>query len=256
MGKLLIASPVPLSAVAASRGAGAANLATIDPKEVWVDSAVGTPATIDIDLGSAAWIDTIALIAVYGAAPTASWTITGGAAGYTDTTIKAAGNLRPVDAAGQYLFAVNAVWSGSPVLVRYIRISLTQPAGSPPLQIGRAMVAAAFIPTFNKEWGAGRGIIDTGSATRLPSGGIATVEGARFGTYAWTLGDLTDAEAERLYGIQREVGETLPLLVIEDHAAVAGQANRIHYGCLVSLRKFERRSPNRTRWEFTMEEWI
>lgn len=255
---LLLSSATAISAtaIAVSRGTGAGNLLTHDPKEVWADSAVGTPVSIDIDLGAVKPINTIALCAIYGAAGGATWTITAGAAGYGEQTLKASSTLRAVDAAGQAPAVSHALWLGATASVRYVRISVTQPAGNPPLKIGRVMLGAGFQPTWNKEWGSGRGVIDTGASTRLLSGGMAIVEGARLGTYAWTLGDLTDAEVETLYALQLEVGETLPVLVVEDPDATTAQRNRIHYGRLVSLRKFERRDPSLTRWEMAMEEWI
>lgn len=258
MGSLLMLSTevIDQATVAASRGAGAANLLTSDPKEVWADAAAGSAATIDIDLGAVRAIDTVALAAVYGAAAGASWTITGGVAAHDELTVKAAGALRAIDAAGAFPAVSHALWTGAAANLRYLRISLTQPGGNPALKVGRLIAGRAFRPTWNKEWGAGRGVVDTGTATRLPSGGLAMVEGARFGTYAWTLGDLTDAEVEELYALQLAVGETGPLLVVEDPDATAGQRNRIHYGRLAGLRRFDRRSANRTRWEFTVEDWI
>ena len=256
MSNILLASPLPIAGIAASRGAGAGNLVTYDPKEVWLDSAAGSAATIDIDLGSVGWIDTIALVAVYGAAAGATWSITGGSAGYAETVLKASGALRANDAYGQFPSVSHAFWYSVPWLVRYIRITVLQPAGSAPLAIGRALVSRMFMPTWNKEWGSGRGVIDTGKATRLVGGGFASVEGARLAGYSWTLGDLTDEEVETLYALQLDCGETGPLLVVEDPAATQGLRNRIHYGLFTGLRRFERRDVSLTRWELTIEEWI
>lgn len=256
---LMLSSALTNAAIGifASRGTGVANLLTHDPKEVWQDSAVGSIATITIDLGAPKSINTIALPAIYGAvANSSSWSITGGIADNTSIVIMAGGYLRAIDAAGQNPNVSHALWTGAAVTVRYVTVTVWQPGGNPALKIGRILVGDAFQPTWNKEWGAGRGVIDTGASTRLLSGGMAIVEGARLGTYQWTLGDLTDAEVEKLYALQMEVGETLPVLVVEDPAATIGQRNRIHYGRLVSLRKFERRSPGRTRWELSMEDWI
>lgn len=259
MGKLLILSSSQINAgtiIAASRGSGAANLLTHDPKEVWADSAVGSAATIDIDLGSIQTLNCVALCAVYDAVAGTSWTITGGTAGYAETTLKPAGGLRAIDAAAAAANPTHGLWLTASGNYRYIRISLTQPAGQPVLKIGRVLIGAGLQMTYGQEWGAGRGVTDTGTATRLPSGGLAMVEGARFASYAWSFGDLTEAEVEKLYGLQKDLGETLPLLVVEDPDGTAGQANRMHYGRLVSLRRFERRSVGRTRWEFTVEDWI
>lgn len=256
MGNILILSPQPISAIAASRGTGIANLLTPDPKEVWLDSAVGTAANIDIDMGSVVAVDTVLLGHVSPPAGGASWAITGGAAGYTDQVIKADGALRAIDSAGLSPTMSHGFWHGTQAYVRYLRLAITQPAGSEPLSAGVVMAGSAFLPTYNKEWGAGRRVIDTGSVTSLPSGGFAIVEGARKGGYSWTLGDLTDAEVDVLYAYQLSRGETRPFLVVEDPAATTGQRYRIHYGLLTSLRPYERRNPKQTRWEFTVEEWV
>jgi hypothetical protein len=91
MANILICPPTGIANVGASRGSGVANLLRPDPKEVWQDSAVGSAVTIDVDFGSVVAIDTIFLGAIYCPAVDATWTITGGAAGYTDVVIKAAG---------------------------------------------------------------------------------------------------------------------------------------------------------------------
>lgn len=256
MANILILNPTAVSAIAVSRGTGGANLTSFDPKEVWTDAAVGSAATIDLDLGAVKSIDTIALVAIYGPVAGATWTITGGPAGYADAVIKASSALRAIDAAGQVPSVSHALWTGAAVNVRYLRISVTQPAGNPALSIGRAICGAGFVPVWNKEWGAGRGVIDTGISTRLPSGGFAIVAGAKLGTYKWTFGDLSEAEYEALYALQSDAGETGPVLVVEDPAATTAQRNRIHYGLLRSLRPFERRNPRQTRWELNMEEWV
>lgn len=256
MANLLLASPLAIAAIAVSRGAGGGNLLSVDPKEVWSDVVVGSGATIDIDLGSVVSIDTVALVAVYNAADGATWSITGGAGGYTDAVLKASGALRANDANGQFPPVSHALWLGAPVAVRYVRITILQPAGSVPLAVGRAITSRMFTPTWNKEWGSGRSVIDTGMATRLQSGGFATVEGARLGSYSWTLGDLSDDEVDTLYALQLDCGETRPLLVVEDPAATRGLRNRIHYGLFTGLRRFERRDVSLTRWEMTVEEWI
>ena len=109
--------------------------------------------------------------------------------------------------------------------MRYIRISVTQPAGNAVLSAGVVMVGAAWRPTFNMELGHGRRVIDTGSATSLADGGFATVDGARKRQFNWTLGDLSIAETDALEELALKHGQTLPLLVVEDPAATVGQFN-------------------------------
>lgn len=256
MANILILKPTGITSIAASRGSGPGNLLTADPKEVWVDSADGSVVNIDIDMGAVVPIDTILLGHITPPAAGAIWTITGGVAAYTTGVLKASGPLRAIDASGQFPGMSHAFWTGAQQGLRYIRLAITQSAGAGPLSAGVVMLGAAFTPAYNKEWGAGRRVIDTGSATALPGGGFSIVDGARKRSFSWTLGDLSTDEIEVLEAIALDRGETAPLLVVEDPAATTAQRSRIHYGLLQGLRQFERRNVKQTRWEFTVEEWI
>lgn len=256
MGKLLILVPTSLANFAVSRGTGGENLLRPDPKEVWLDSAVGTAATIDLDLGAATAIDTVFLGCIWNAHADASWTITGGVAGYAEVVLKAAGALRVPERAGRRSPFTHAFWHGDDALVRYLRISITQPAGQPAISVGALMVGQAFVPSYNQEWGAGRSVKDTSVVARLPSGSVATVEGARYGSYKFSLGDLTTDEADYLYELQLDRGESRRLLVVEDPDQTTGLRNRLHYGLLSGLRPFERRNPAQTRWEFQVDDLV
>lgn len=255
MSNMLILAALPMSSVTSPRGTGAANLATPDPKEAWVDSAVGTDAVIEIDLGSVQSIDTIFLGYVSPPTAGATWSVLTGVAAHGEAYMVTTRALRAVDRAGAAPALSHALYTGAAVYARYVRIYVNQPAGNPVLSIGNVLIGKAFTPTWNKEWGAGRKVIDSGRATALLSGGFATVEGARRGAYGFTLGDLTDAEVDQLYDLVTDRGETLPVLVVEDPAATTGQRNRIHYGLFQGLRQYERRNPKQTRWEFMIEEW-
>lgn len=255
MSNLLILSPATIAAIATSRGTGGQNLLTPHPLEVWADDSVGSAATISIDLGAARSIDTVFLGHVRPPAAGCTWTITGGVAGYTETTIAASAALRVPDVTGRSPSLSHALWTGAAVTVRYVRISVTQPNGSPPLTAGIVQIGKSFVPAFNKEWGSGRRVIDTGSATRLLDGGFAVVEGMRLSGYYWTLGDLGDAELAQLYDLGLDRGTTKPLLVVEDPSRTAGLRRRIHYGLFGAFKQYERLSPGRTRWELSIEEW-
>lgn len=256
MSNILMMAPTSFANFSVSRGSGYANLLTPDPREVWVDSAVGSAATIDIDFGVATAIDTVFLGCVTQPTVDATWTITGGTAGYTDIVIKASGDLRVPERAGRFTTFSHAFWHGDDVLIRYMRITLLQPAGASPLSIGALMAGLAFEPAFNVEWGSGRGVKDTGVVTRLPSGGLVIVEGARYATYKWVLGNLTDDEMDFLFEMQLDRGETRRMLVVEDAAQTAGLRNRIHYGVLSGMRQADRRGTGQTSWEFLLEEWV
>ena len=253
MSNLLILPPAPVASVSSSGGSGIANLLSPDPREVWLDSATGS-RTIGIDLGAPRVIDTIFLGYISGSVAGSSWRIDGGLPPSTGFTIKPDGPLRVADSVGQFAAVSHALWHGVPTSVQYLTFALTQP-GSVPLGAGIVMVGSASSAALPHEFGAGRGVKDTGSVTRLPSGGLAIVEGARVGTYAWTLGDLTQAEADALYALQKDRGETRPVLVVEDPAPTTGLANRIHYGLMTGLKRYERRNAAQIRWDFSMEEW-
>jgi hypothetical protein len=84
------------------------------------------------------------------------------------------------------------------------------------VSIGVLFAGLGWQPEYNQEWGAGRGVKDTGAVSRLPSGGFAIVEGARYATYKWTLGDLTADETDYLHDFQMDRGESRRVLVVED----------------------------------------
>lgn len=255
MGNILILRPTAIGAIAASRGSGATNLLRPSPNEVWIDSAVGTVATIDVDFGSMVVIDTVFLGSITGPALAARWAITGGLAGYAEMMVKADGPLRVPDRAGMVAVNTHAFWHGGEVALRYLRLSITQPAGAAPLSIGVLMAGDAWQPTYNQEWGAGRGVKDTGSVTRLPSGDFSSVTGARYATYKWTLGDLTEEEADWLHDLAMDRGESRVVLVVEDPDWTPGLRARLHYGLLTGLRPNERRNPAQTRWDGQIEDW-
>lgn len=253
MSVLLTVEPLPFAA-ASSRGTGASNLGTADPKEVWADQANGT-ATLSIDLGSNRTIDTVFLGYIQSAAPDATWTIEGAAAGGATQLLQPSTTLRVPDAAGGFAARSHALWTGPAVSVRYLALTISQPVGNPALTIGVLVAGLAVAPKLGQEWGAGRRPIDTGSATSLPSGGFAIVEGARKRVLSWTFGDLSADEVDQLEAIALSLGQTAPALVVEDPARSAGLWSRCHYG-LFRWKAFERRNKAQTRWEMEIEEWV
>jgi len=256
VGNFVILTPQPMASIAASRGTGQDNLHTPDAMEVWQDSAVGSPATIDFDLGYAQPIDTIFLGAIYASAPGSTWSISGGTNNPTEFTIAATAPLRVPETPLRYSPKSAALWRGAAVTARYVRVTITQPAGWAAIAIGIVAMGSSSVPFYNQEWGAGRTVKDTGSVTRLPSGSAAIVEGARYASYSWTLGDLTDLETEYLFDLQAERGEGRPVLVIEDDRRTDGLLNRLHYGLLANLRPFEKRGVQENRWDVTVDDLI
>lgn len=267
MGNILIVRPIAIGfgvaapVVAVSRGAGGANLVKMSPRSVWQDSLNdGSPATLDIDFGGNRMIDTVALIGT-NAAAAATWGISSGVSGggYGDTARLAGGTaLRaPTDVADPDLQPVT--WpalfkAASPFSCRYLRISLTQPAGAGALQVGCLATGLAFTPGWNFEDEAEGGFIDTGTRTRMPDGGIATVDGVAVPTWDFTFGDLTDEELAALKALVRNRRTTRPVLVVEDPAATAGLAERIRWCLFTQLQKYGRRAASRNRWSLAVEE--
>lgn len=254
MANILIAEPLPIASISASRGSGIDNLLSFDPREIWMDDAVGSAATIDIDLGGEQIVNMVCLAALFFADTEATWEISGGLEGPSQI-IMPSQTLRVPERDWRVRTMSHSLWLGPEQLVRHLRIRITQPSTAQPLAIGALAIANGFQPEMNKEWGAGRGVKDTSTVTRLASGGVAVVEGARYGTYNWTLGDLSEEETDKLYELQLGVGESRPIVVVEDPAMTAGLRNRIHYGGLVQLRAFERRNQQQTRWQMNVEDW-
>lgn len=255
MGKLVIVRPLPIVAVTASRGTGADNLKTRDPKEVWADSAVGN-VSLTFDLGVAQEIDTVALIAVRPPVAGAVWYITCGVAAPDEFPVQIISPLRVPDVAGDAPALSHALWRSGTVVARFVTVTLAQPPGSPPLTVGVPVIGRAFAAALGREWGSGRTPLDTGTATALPGGGFAVAEGARKKLYGWTFGDLSADEVEQLDLIAGETGETAPALVIEDDAPTAGLRRRMHYGLFRRWEQFERRNRVQTRWALQIEQWI
>lgn len=256
MGNVLILSPTPVSAITVSRGTGGMNLLTPSPKEVWVDTVAGSLVYIDIDFGAVVPIDTVFLGYAFPPAAGATWGVSGGTADYTSTVMKASGAMRAIDTASRAPQTTHTFWTGAVANIRYLRLRITQPAGSPALRAGIVMAGNAWQPQFNMEFGSGRRVIDTGTVASLPDGGFATMTGARKRAFSWTLGDLTMAEVDALEELLLDHGETVPLLVVSDPDATTGQRARIHYGLFTGLKAYERQDPTQTKWAFDFEEWI
>lgn len=255
MSKLIILSPMTLLSVGASRGTGGENLGSVEPKEVWRDDAVGSEAFFTMDLGSVRSIDTIFFGFVTDPADAATFRASGGLNSYGEFSILDAIPLRAPEVAGVRSATSHALWHGEPVNARYVSLGVVQPTGQP-ISAGIVMVGKAFRPALGQEWGAGRRPIDTGSVTPLLSGGFAIVEGARKRHLNFTLGDLSEAEADQLEALALDRGESRPVLIVENVDRTPGLRQRIHYGLFERWRAFERRNRKQTRWEIGLEEWV
>jgi hypothetical protein len=257
MSNMIIVKPLTPSAVTASGFSGATNLLTPDPKEVAVLSGTGGQF-IDIDLGATTSIDSFFL--GFHTYPAGGWvdTISGGAGSYTTTSFFSGtvGNIRATSDVSSPPRRHFFTRLPAPVSARYVRIAVNSLDGLSGYSIGVLAVGLAFQPTYNREWGSGRSIIDTGVREPLLSGGFGIGEGVRKAGYRWTLGDLSDAEVATLYDLALDRGETRATLFVEDPDATTGLNERIHYGLFERFEPYERMNPSQTRWALSMQEWV
>lgn len=229
--------------------AGAARLTTPEPKEVAV--ANGGAGTLTIDLGTAQLIDTIFVGFTNGAAGGTIQLSYGVAS--IDTAI--GGPIAPLPTRLIKPRRHFLTQLGAPVTARYIGVAGNFAAG---FEVGIAAVGKAFTTTLGHEQGAGRPIVDTGSAARRPDGGFGIDRGVRAGGFAWTYGDLSDDERDDLYALLLEIGTSGgPVLVIEETGSVpAGAAERVHWGPFTRIEQYERKAPEaKTVWSLRMEDW-
>ena len=147
-----------------------------------------------------------------------------------------------------------AVHDMEPVALRYRRIAPTT-AFPPGYFMGVFAAGKAFRPELPEEYGGGRPIIDTGTATRVFGGGFAIDEAARAGGWQWTLSELSDAERSRLYAIVWRMGQTRTLLVVEDPDQTDGLNERIHWSLVGKIDPYERRDANLNRYAMSVLDW-
>lgn len=247
---LVLASPLPVAAITASRGGGAARLLTADPREAFVDGFVGTPVTIRVDLGASVPVDLIFLGFTNAVAGT-TWSARADVGLPTERLLFAATPLAVLGGA-----RVHGLAMLDAVSVRTIDLTIQQPVGAAGFTAGVLTVAKAFQPTFGHEWGGGRGLLDLAPRTRHADGGFGIGDGIRKATWQATLGDLSDAELATMWALARAHGETRPLLVIEEPSRTTGLADRIHWCVFDRMEPYERRSKGRTRWGVRFEDWL
>lgn len=251
MSSLLFLKPEPISSLVGGTYAGLNNLLTPDPKEVASNNNGGGGFSIDIDLGVAVNVDTIylgftsATVTLVNAVQTG----TGMGTGLVSRAMLVGGTAMPA-AVGKRLHVLTrltATYSS-----RYWRISISQSGNS---TIGVLALGAAIQPAFGHEWGSGRVPDDRSAVTALRGGGYGIERGARVPVWKFTVGDLTDAETTSLWLMADDVGNSSPIMVCEDPDYTAGLQERIHWGLLDRPEAYERDSPGRNRWSFTLREW-
>ena len=131
---------------------------------------------------------------------------------------------------------------------------MTRAAGAP-LEIGRVVIGKAFRPYYNRETGASRVPLDSGSRERANDGSLNTVSGFLISGFKWVFGDLSDAEIKTLWGIFRRRRTTEPLVLIENNGDTITDAS-VHYGTFVELEGYQRQDAQKNRLALTLQDWL
>lgn len=144
----------------------------------------------------------------------------------------------------------------APVTSRYWRFIFSVPSATT-MTIGILAVGKSVQPLYGREWGSGRTPIDLSAVQSLRGGGFGIERAARKALYEFTCPDLTDAELAELWDIAAEVGESAPVIVAEDPAAVGAELGRgLHYGIFRRPEAYRRLIPGASSWAFRVEEWV
>lgn len=260
MSNLLILDPVPIDGAWLFASSSAAsfpvtNLVSPDPLVIW-QTALGGALTLDLDLQADTAIDTV-FLGYTDPVSSATWEIRGATASEgtghltnPGSVIMATDDLILTEAISPY----HAFWTGAEHTMRHLRINLTNTGAN--FAAGVLQVGKSWRPTWNYEWESGRSLTDFSAKERLPSGTLSIDTRGIVADFRWTLGDLDDAELRQLWTIMKQHGASRPLLVVEDPDDTAGLNERLHYGVMKDLQRYSRTEAQKTKWEFTFEDWL
>lgn len=249
----------------------AGNLADRQPKTVCQGATGSSPLGIcfDVDLGADTAFDTVAIVAANLSAASGAWAVyaftqaaglpalgaeTGAALVFGMTAFGAFGVAPTTRARTRCGFV-----RGTSINRRYLRIYLQDAPGSNPdgfVNAGVLCIGQSLAPVWNFELGNGRRIEDQSTVRVLDGGETMTERGGKVPVWRGTWSNLTEAEMRQYWSIQQEIGTSDPLLIIEDPDAVAGQAEAIHYGQLVTLDFHERVQLEKQRVDIVIRELV
>ena len=246
MSNHLIIRPLPF-AVAATGLASASQLLSPEPKQVAV--AIGGAATIALDLGAATAIDTV-FIGYTNDSGAGSFAMSYGPATGFENAVAGATTALPTKLIGGRPHFLKVL--AAPVTARFIGLTANLAAG---FEIGVVALGKALRPALGPEFGHGKGVIDTGTATRRRDGGFAIDPGTRATSFQWTLGDLTDDVRDQLYAILQDRGETRSVLIVEGTEPSPALSERLHWSLMTRIEAYERRDPELTRWSLKTQDW-
>lgn len=260
MSNILILSPHAVASIAATSqnpSFPAAQLLDAQPRVIWRASAP-LAVVIDIDLGKDQSVDTV-FLGFTNASASSVWVINmaseaEGTAYFSNSASIAKDATFLAAEANSGVERPHAFWTGPARTARHIRLTLS--GGGQIFEAGVVMVGRAFVPRYNIEWGAGRGVTDLSQINTLRGGTADVLQDAIIPTYRFTLGDLEDAEVRALWKTIKAHGRSKPLLVVENPGLSEGLQEAIHYGALRDIAEYERLNPLKSRWEFTIQQWV
>lgn len=249
----------------------AGNLADRQPKTVCQGNTGSSPIGIcvDVDLGADTAFDTVAIIAANVSASSGTWAVYAftSAAGLPALGSEGAGALvfgmaasNPFGVAPTTRLRTRCGFArGTSISRRYLRIYLQDLPGANPdgfVNAGVLCIGQSLAPVWNFELGSGRRIEDQSTVRVLDGGETMTERGGKVPVWRGTWSNFTEGEMRAYWSILQEIGTSEPLLIIEDPDAVAGQAEAIHYGQLVSLDFHERVQLEKQRVDVTIRELV
>jgi hypothetical protein len=247
--QVIFVEPI-LATIVTSGGAGASNLVSADPREIWSFTGAVQTVLLDIDLGSIQLFDSVALINV-ASDPAMQWAIAYGELVYDTSLFQAPALIQRQSEDGSPTMGMAFAWTANAVSARYIRIYIyhTQSITS----IGRVAVGRSWKPSMPHEFGSGRLWQDGGSRTRMENGGLAVVRGDLLSGYAASFGDLDPADLRKIGGMLKRHRSTEPMLLVE--SPVQPYAEQVHYGTFVDIERYDRRDTSKSRWNIKFEDW-
>ena len=109
---------------------------------------------------------------------------------------------------------------------------------------------------WNYDWGGGRRVIDLSQKTEMPGGELAIVNRAKVPIARLSWNDLTDAEVAAIWSLQLEIGESAPVILLEESDSALWRQEQLHYGVHDGLEFYERQQSGKSRWEMRVRNWL
>jgi hypothetical protein len=157
--------------------------------------------------------------------------------------------------------ARHGLWAGTLVQRRWLRVRLTEPAltAEPVIRVGLVLAGERWQPGTifgNFDLGAQRSLEDRSIKRSLPGGESHVERAAKVPGWQAVWSALTHEEMRRIWGLLAQMGESEPLLLVEDPTASPGQNEAMHYGRIERLEPIERTQADKNRLELRIREML